>query len=265
LDLPDDRNRPPVVVIAGPCRSGTTALLRSAAATGHTSYFQPLKRVIRSALVGENARFAIEPETSTVVMKETFGPFVAEEVDFDPLAVLRSKGYPAHQLSLVVTLRHPRELYSSWQRLYSANDSFDGPRAEIFTAAFRHSLALYHRARADGLTVTAFAVDNLPGTTSAEALRRLFDRHALRYTPRAVRWDGPSAVLDAAIRREPEPARFRAAGALDAVRHSTTYTPPPVSGAQQDPAAPEPPACVLALVHAYESFVTFCKRDLGEQ
>ncbi|MFE1408311.1 hypothetical protein ACFW5D_32785 [Streptomyces sp. NPDC058770] len=79
VELAEPDRLPPLTVVAGPCRSGTTDLLRAAAVTGHPAYFQPLKSLIRNAMAGEEARFELRTvglhEASGVLESlETYGP-----------------------------------------------------------------------------------------------------------------------------------------------------------------------------------------------
>jgi hypothetical protein len=258
--LPRRTDLPALTVVAGPCRSGTTALQRAAAATGHPSYFQPLKRLIRSAMVGQDAQFTLWPAAGPVVLKETFGPFVIGEVEFDPLGILRRCGYPISMLSLIITLRHPVDLFHSWQRLYGANGRFGAPSPDLFVAAFRHTLDVHQWARDSGHRVTAFAVDSLSNKEPESVLSTLFARHGLDYTSAAVDWTGASGGrLDELIIREPEPAVFRASGSLDGVRHATNYS---LHGRQCGTLIRKVPDRVVELAVMYECFVAQCLNDL---
>ncbi|MFF2328376.1 MULTISPECIES: hypothetical protein [unclassified Streptomyces] len=261
VDLAEPDRLPPLTVVAGPCRSGTTALLRAAAATGHPAYFQPLKRLIRKAMAGEEARFALPPGPGPAVLKETFGPFVIGEAAFDPVSILRSRGYPESKLSLIVTLRHPVDLYHSWKRLHEANSRFDGLDTGIFVAAFRQGLRVHRQACDSGLVVTAFATDGLADRTPASVLAALFARHGLEYAERAVDWrHGRTETLDASIVRGTDPEVFRATGSLDGVRRSTAYR---LSGPTAVPDTTDVPDPVAELVPAYETFTARSRVDLG--
>lgn len=261
IELAGPGRLPPLTVVAGPCRSGTTALLRAAAATGHPAYFQPLKRLIRNAMTGEESRFRLRSGASPAVLKETFGPFVAGETEFDPVAILRSRGYPDSKLSLIVTLRHPVDLYHSWERLYEANAHVDGVDSHLFVTAFRQGLKVHHQACDSGLLVTAFATDALADRTPASVLAALFARHGLRYTDGAAEWsDGRAEALDTSIIREAEPEVFRAAGSLDGVRRSHAYV---LGAPKAAPGGAEVPQCVAELVPAYETFMARSRVDLG--
>jgi hypothetical protein len=260
VHLPGERQLADLTLVVGPCRSGTTAVLRAAAATGHAAHFQPFKRLVRHTLLGEESRFVLPSGPRLTVLKETFGPFLLAESVFDPVAVLTGLGYPSHLLSLVVTLRHPVDTYLSWQRLHRANGKFGAIDTEVFVAAFRHTLALHRRARDSGLRVTAFAADALSDQKPEDVLPTLFARHGLAYTSAAVHWPMDPQSLDASMVREPEPELFRAPGALDGVRRAAAFT---LRAPQADRAPTGVPHQVSELINAYQRFASQCTDDLG--
>src|SRR5947209_13766937 len=83
LKVPVLDGRSPVVCIVSPCRCGSTALLRATGCAGYRSYFQPLKRLIRKLLLGQNAGWELPYTTDPIVIKEAFGPFLLAEAGFD--------------------------------------------------------------------------------------------------------------------------------------------------------------------------------------
>ncbi|MDH6492282.1 hypothetical protein [Streptomyces sp. SAI-127] len=259
VNLPREREPSEIALVVGPCRSGTTAVLRATAATGHRAYFQPFKRIVRHTLIGEDSRFVLPSGPGPVVLKETLGPFLLAESLFDPVAVLSGLERPS-RLSVIVTLRHPADMYLSWLQLYRANGTFGGIDTEVFVAAFRHTLALHRRARDSGLRVTAFAADALAERKPEDVLPVLFARHGLAYTPAAVHWPTDPDALDASIIREPEPELFRAPGALDGVRRAATFT---FRAPQADQARKGVPHQVAELIGPYERFAAQSTDDLG--
>lgn len=258
IHVPGPAECPPLTLIVGPCRSGTTALLRSTAAVGHPSYFQPIKQLIRGGLAGESPEFTIAPGDSPIVLKETFGPFVAEEVVFDPVEMLLTRGYPPRRLNVIATFRHPVDTYLSWKRMVSANPTFPVLDTGVFVAAFAHTEAVYERARANGITATAFVVDGCPHLDPRDVLRRLFTRHGLVYTDDAVEWG--SDKLDSLIHKEPAPALFRAPGALHAVRTSKSYR---LEGPRHAGSLPGTPGDVVDLIAEYERLLIQSAVDVG--
>jgi hypothetical protein len=259
IRLPAADECPGATLIVGPCRSGTTALLRAAAATGHRAYFQPVKRLIRKELVGEQATFEIEPSPHRVVIKETLGPFVHEEATFDPVRLLAAAGYPIVRADIVVVMRQPVSLYRSWERLYGVNSHLGPLNLDVFVTAFEHSISLYHAARASGLTATAFTPDAFAGADPARVVAALFARHNLRYDRRAVEWGADAPPLDRLMVKEPEPEIFRCPGALNGVRHSIGYR-----LVDTGPDVTAHPARVAELVPRYETFRQHSAIDLEE-
>lgn len=258
IRVPDPEQCPPLTLIVGPCRSGTTALLRAAAAAGHRSYFQPLKQLIRKRLAGETTEFTVAPGREPVILKETFGPFVAEEAAFDPVELLCSRGYPPERLNVIATFRHPVDMYLSTERLVSANDSFTGLETGVFVAAFAQTVAVYERARARGIVTTAFVVDGYPDLEPRDVLRTLFARHGLTYTDDAVDW--AANRLDDLIPKDTAPAMFHAPGGLNGVRTSAGYR---LERPRHTGSPADTPAGVAGLFAEYERMLTRSALDLG--
>jgi hypothetical protein len=250
---------PPLTLIVGPCRSGTTAVLRAAAATGHRAYFQPVKRILRQASVGRPEDFVVDPGTERIVVKETFGPFLPAEARFDPVALLAAAGYPVERVNLVVLLRHPVDTYLSWQRLYRAGPLSTDVDTSVFVTAFRHTVRVYEDAR---VPVTAFVPDGITMLDEATALANLFHRTGLAYGPAAVAWHTHAArPLDELIERQPEPDEFRAPGALDGVRGADRYR---FIARGTGAAGTGVPDEVLALQGEYDRFRQRCAVDLND-
>lgn len=261
IRLPPPDDCPPLTLLLGPCRSGTTALLRAAAAAGNIAYFQPIKRMIRCALVGDHGVLTVRPGVAPIVIKETFGPFLKTEALFDPLRILVRRGYPQDRISVVVVLRDALAMYRSWSTLHLLNPRFGTVDTDVYVAAWWNAVDCYWRARTAGVASTAFVPDGFDGTTDRKGiLAALFDRCGLVFGPEAVDWSAADRSLDESIEREPEPDLFLARGALATVRSSTRYQllrrdSADVAGIPEE---------VLRLRDAYEEFRASCLTDLGE-
>lgn len=259
LRIPDDE-LPPLTVILGPCRSGTTALLRAAAATGHRAYFQPLKRIIRQLSVGGSAtQFELPPSGDRIVIKETFGPFLLVEARFDPVMLLTARGYPKELITVLVMVREPGQMYLSWQRLYRSSREFGGVDVRVYSAAVRHTLACYQAACDAGITATAFVPDGMAEAGEHVVLAAIFQRCGLRFGPEAVDWQASGQQLDSVIERDSEPEPFRVPGALDTIRRSAGYRLLPPPSAEMSDTMPTE---VIALRGTYDMFRAQCAADL---
>ncbi|MBU1131423.1 hypothetical protein KJ840_04790, partial [Patescibacteria group bacterium] len=80
-------NPPRLIIIAGPCRVGTTALSNIFAKSGITAYMQPIKSARRATEEREKAVPWIIKSEELAVVKETIGPATDAEF-FDPVKIL---------------------------------------------------------------------------------------------------------------------------------------------------------------------------------
>src|ERR1700761_7723904 len=116
------RHRPahdfPMLYFAcGKARVGSTALSNLFGMAGMPSYYQPLKAILRDALVGRPLTPWIVPsatDTPCIFSKETIGPYVLAESLFNPLRLLIEAGYPRHRLHLIQLDREPASALASW-------------------------------------------------------------------------------------------------------------------------------------------------------
>jgi len=111
-----------VILIHAPCRSGTSALLNAFAMDDIQSVYQPIKVALHRMLSGDSDPVIITIRTPTIVIKETLGPYVPEEVSFDPISVLLSRGIDPSILHVIALFRRPEECLLSWKSFFRAND-----------------------------------------------------------------------------------------------------------------------------------------------
>jgi hypothetical protein len=108
---------PMLCFASGKARVGSTALSNLFGMTGMPSYYQPLKAILRDALVGRSLTPWIVPSASdqpSIFSKETIGPYVLAESLFNPLQLLIEAGYPRHRLHLIALDREPASALASW-------------------------------------------------------------------------------------------------------------------------------------------------------
>ena len=101
----------------GKARVGSTALANMFGFAGMTSYYQPVKAIMRQRLKGEAGVPLILPPTSAnpcAFSKETAGPYMLAECLMIPFEALVEAGYPADKLSLIVLDREPLSSLASW-------------------------------------------------------------------------------------------------------------------------------------------------------
>ena len=129
----DPAELPRIVLALGPCRSGSTSLVMAAAAAGVASYMQPLKVVLRCLISGVESSWRVPTRPPrSIFVKETLGPCLRAEVEFDPLAALIEAGVPPEAIHLVVVGREPLSAWSSWAQWWGEGTSLD-----LFAAAWR--------------------------------------------------------------------------------------------------------------------------------
>lgn len=111
-------NPPHLILIAGPCRVGTTALANVFARSGIVSYMQPIKSMRRSIENGEPvADWHIQTGSGLILSKETFG-IATESEYFDPVDILMRAGYPKDKISLIAIMREPDRTLTSWNWMW---------------------------------------------------------------------------------------------------------------------------------------------------
>lgn len=178
------RDRPaedfPMLYFAcGKARVGSTALSNLFGMTGMPSYYQPLKAILRDALVDRPLTPWIVPSAKDephIFSKETIGPYVLAESLFNPLQLLVEAGYPRHRLHLIMLDREPASSLASWlDKLISRAPADTLLRHYVVAALSASRVAIY--AQRQGIPVTHYVYE-----VSKEALasiRVLFDRLGL--------------------------------------------------------------------------------------
>lgn len=108
---------PMLYFACGKARVGSTALSNLFGMTGMPSYYQPLKAMLRDAMVDRPlAPWTIPSaaDSPCIFSKETIGPYVLAESLFNPLKLLIEAGYPPHRLHLIALDRAPASALASW-------------------------------------------------------------------------------------------------------------------------------------------------------
>jgi hypothetical protein len=196
------RHRPaedfPMLYFAcGKARVGSTALSNLFGMTGMPSYYQPLKAMLRDALVGAPLTPWIVPSATdepNIFSKETIGPYVLAESLFNPLQLLIEAGYPPHRLHLIALDREPASALASWlDKLISRAPASTLLQHYVIAALSAVRIANY--AKQEGVPVTHYVYEVSKDAVSS--VRVLFDRLGLAgsFTENVVTsWQEPGQV-----------------------------------------------------------------------
>jgi hypothetical protein len=171
----------------GKCRVGSTPLNNLFGVAGLPSYYQPVKGILRHALMGSTGVPWIVPAAADqphIFSKETAGPYVLAESLINPLQALIEAGYPPNRLHAVILDRDPASSLASWLDKWS-------DRAPQSTLVYNHAAAALNTlrvesyARRHGIPVTHYVYEV---SKEASSVRILFDRLGLanRLTEDAV-------------------------------------------------------------------------------
>src|SRR5579864_4183915 len=110
----------------GKCRVGSTPLSNVFGLAGMPSYHQPVKSILRHALLGSRGASWLVPlaaDEPEIFAKETAGPYVLAESLFLPLQPLVEAGYPPNRLHILILDREPASSLASWLDNWSGRAS----------------------------------------------------------------------------------------------------------------------------------------------
>lgn len=258
------RDFPMLYFACGKARVGSTALSNLFGMTGMASYYQPLKAILREALVGQKLTPWIVPSAADepdIFSKETIGPYVVLESLFNPLQLLIEAGYPPSRLHLIMLDREPASSLASWlEKLISRAPADALLRHYVIAALSAARVAGY--ARRQGVPVTHYVYE--VSKEAIESVRILYNRLGLSssFTETAVtswREPGQAEVNNARVIFPSEakiykvPNLHTSDSAYRYQRRATTT----LSEAQLD---------ILercGINDAYRASVAACVRDLG--
>jgi hypothetical protein len=165
--------------------------------TGMPSYYQPLKAILRDALVGQPLTPWAVPSASeepSIFSKETIGPYVLAESLFNPLQLLIEAGYPRHRLHLIALDREPASALASWlDKLISRAP--ENTLLQHYVIAALSAARITSYARREGVAVTHYVYE--VSKEAISSVRVLFDRLGLSssFTENVVTsWREPGQV-----------------------------------------------------------------------
>ncbi|WP_257170567.1 sulfotransferase family protein [Bradyrhizobium sp. SRS-191] len=170
---------PMLTFACGKARVGSTALSNLFGMTGMPSYYQPLKAMLRDAMVGRPLTPWIIPSSAdepNLFSKETIGPYVVAESLFNPLQLLIDAGYPSHRLHLISLDREPESALASWLDKLISRAS-DSTLLAHYVIAALSAARVSDYARQHGVPVTHYVYEVSKEPISS--VRVLFDRLGL--------------------------------------------------------------------------------------
>ena len=174
ISFPD--TPPMLVVIAGPCRVGTTALTNIFVQASIPSHMQPIKSARRAIEIGGKIIPWIidgsEGKGDFVVCKETLGPETPAEF-FNPIQILLEAGYPKEKLILIPIVRDPVQAYASWIRMWGEVD------LEKFKLAYQLTSITKTTAKINGIKTIPYVHEVIQDNQADIVISQLFKRLGL--------------------------------------------------------------------------------------
>lgn len=158
---------PKLIVIVGPCRTGTTAFANVFAKAGITVYMQPIKSARRAKEAGKKIIPWKIKEESMAVVKETLGAITEAEF-FDPIEILLNIGYPREKLVLIAMVRNPYKTLSSWREMWTNLDLSN------FERSYQNIFDIKNRARNKDIKTIAFVHEATRDNTPNSVVQKMF-------------------------------------------------------------------------------------------
>ncbi|CAN5168775.1 hypothetical protein BH11PSE4_BH11PSE4_27300 [soil metagenome] len=201
----------------GKCRVGSTALTNLFGVADMPSYFQPVKVVLRHALMGETGAPWNVPAIAyhpVIFSKEMAGPYALAECLFQPLQPLIEAGYPIDKLHFIMLDRDPASSLASWIEKWSDRVP-DATLMQNFIISSLNKLRVESYAVRQGVPVTHYVYE--ASKEPVTSIRALFTCLGLagRFTEGAVtEWNemGKLNSKDAKITFVKEPPVYTVPG-----------------------------------------------------
>jgi hypothetical protein len=163
----------------GKCRVGSTPLTNLFGVAGIPSFYQPVKAILRDALIGRPATPWIVPSAMDqphIFSKETAGPYGLAESLFIPLRPLIEAGYPPHRLHTIILDRCPASSLASWLDKWP-DRAPESKLLQNYVVAALNALRVESYARRYGVPVTHYVYE--ASKEAISSVRFLFDRLGL--------------------------------------------------------------------------------------
>jgi hypothetical protein len=163
----------------GKCRVGSTALTNLFGLAGMPSYYQPMKVLLRDALLGRPVTPWIIPSALDhphIFSKETAGPYVLAEDLFIALQPLIEAGYPHDKLHVIMLDREPATALASWLDKWTCRAPVNTLVQNYIVAAL-NAIRVESYANRQGIPVTHYVYE--ASKEAVSSIRVLFDRLGL--------------------------------------------------------------------------------------
>jgi hypothetical protein len=184
----DPQDFPTLYFAWGKCRVGSTPLTNLFGMAGMPSYYQPLKVLLRDALLDRPVtpwKIPSATEHTHIFSKETAGPFVLAEALFIALQPLIEAGYPADKLHLIILDREPASAFASWLDKLGTRAP-ESTLLQNYVVAALNAGRVKSYARRQGIPTSHYVYE--ASKEAVSSVRVLFDRLGLssRFTENAV-------------------------------------------------------------------------------
>lgn len=176
---------PELILLCGPCRSGTTALSNIFVQAGIESHMQPLKSIRRAKAIGEQIPiWELTGKNSIIHSKETFGEKEESEF-FNPVEIFLDLGYPAEKLKVIVMLRDPAQILTSWERLYG-----ESVERTNLARAFFLTDRVKTFCKDKGIEIIPYVHEAIKYNHPKLVISRLFQKLGLAFSDELINWGG---------------------------------------------------------------------------
>lgn len=249
---------PRLILLCGPCRTGTTALSNVFVRAGIESHMQPIKSIRRAEANNdeEEVKWVIRNNPSGIIFsKETFGESHSSEF-FNPIDDLLEIGYPKEKIDVILILRDPRQTFASWKRMWGEAKIENLKKAFLLTDEVRRlcsALQISH-----SVIVHEIIRDNSSETVVSKLFCRLGLCNSagnLVYWQNAPRFGDNDPRNSHLLFYDSPPEEF-----IEGVRDRGSYQFQELQVAQEDEAECE--SC-SELFEVYDIFRVLCEKDFN--
>lgn len=171
-----------IILIMGPCRSGTTSLLNCFSMGGISGVYQPIKAAVRREHYGDKTPVIIGAGEKQLVVKETFGPYFGGEVHYDPINTLLQNGVSQSSIKVIALYRKPTACLDSWFRTFRKNDL----DITLFGSAYEATRNYCSEAQEKGIHVVSIRYESLG---DEKVFRDLAKSVGLPFAPHMLNWE----------------------------------------------------------------------------
>lgn len=183
--LPKKGELPRIILLTGPCRTGTTSQFRTFGENGVTVYNNHIKSIVRGLQRGREFNIpSVREAGQAILIEESIGARTPAESQLNPLKVLLRAKYPPENLAVIVMSRDPLSTWASWCEKYS--DVERGTLLKNFVNAHDTIFTLYQEAKEKRIATTALVYEAFRDNSPQDVMKRLFSNVSLPYSDQAI-------------------------------------------------------------------------------